>query len=81
MAREGEKDVNNIKMAVEKLILGHPFTKLDYINLCHPVTLEDAKTIEGETLLALAVWVGKTRLIDNRLIGTEDNGDQKRTYR
>jgi pantoate--beta-alanine ligase len=79
MVREGEKDVNNIKLAVEKLILGHPFTKLDYIILCHPVTLENTETIEGETLLALAVRVGKTRLIDNRLIGTGDNGNQKLT--
>ncbi len=69
MVSKGEKDVKKIKVAVEKLILGHPFTEIDYIAVCHPTTLEAIETVEGESVLALAVRVGKARLIDNRLIG------------
>lgn len=57
-----------IKKAIEELILSHPYTQIDYVNLCDPVTLADVDTVTGETLLALAVRVGKTRLIDNCLL-------------
>ncbi|MGC8490924.1 MAG: pantoate--beta-alanine ligase [Syntrophobacteraceae bacterium] len=39
--------------------------RVDYAKLCDPDTIEEVQTVEGPTLLALAVWVGKTRLIDN----------------
>lgn len=71
MVRKGEKDANNIKRAVKKLIISHPFTEIDYMSLCHPTTLEDIDSVEDESLLALAVRVGKTGLIDNRLIGAK----------
>ena len=71
MVMKGEKDVNNIRMAVEKLITSYPFPEIDYISICHPTTLEDIESVGDESLLALAVRVGKTRLIDNRLIGSK----------
>jgi pantoate--beta-alanine ligase len=57
-----------IKKAVRKLIQGYPYTEIDYVSLCDPLTLEEIETLGEETLLALAVRVGKTRLIDNSLI-------------
>ena len=68
MVKKGKKDAKTIKRAIKRLILSHNFTKIDYINICDPITMEDMETIEGEGLLALAVRVGKTRLIDNSLI-------------
>jgi pantoate--beta-alanine ligase len=65
----GEKDGNAIKTAVQELIRSYPDTEIDYVNVCDPVSLEDAGKIEGEALLALAVRVGKTRLIDNCILG------------
>ena len=65
---QGERRTHRIKSAIEKLILSHPFTEVDYISICHPDTLEDLGIIEGETLVTLAVKVGNTRLIDNGLI-------------
>jgi pantoate--beta-alanine ligase len=65
----GERSAAKVKKALEELILGHPYTVIDYVTLCHPVTLEDVETLEAETLLALAVKVGETRLIDNCLLG------------
>lgn len=69
MFNHGETKADVIKKAIEKLILSHSFTKIDYVNLCHPETLEDLEAVERGCLLALAVKVGKTRLIDNCLIG------------
>ncbi len=62
---EGERGAEAVKAAVRSLILGHLFTEIDYVSLCDPVTLEDVDTLSEGTLLALAVRVGKTRLIDN----------------
>lgn len=63
--RRGERSSEAVKHAIEDMIRNHPFTHIDYISLCDPVTLEESETLGEETLLALAVRVGKTRLIDN----------------
>jgi pantothenate synthetase len=55
--------------AIEELVRSHPHTQIDYVTLCDPVTLDDMDTLRNETLLALAVRVGKTRLIDNCVLG------------
>jgi len=68
MVHQGERKSDRIIKAIENLILGHPYTQIDYVTLCDPVTLEDLETVAAETLLALAVKVGKTRLIDNGLL-------------
>jgi pantoate--beta-alanine ligase len=69
----GVKEASVIKEAIESLIHSYPFTNIDYVTLCDPQTLVDIKTLGEETLLALAVRVGKTRLIDNCLIRKRRN--------
>ena len=69
MIGQGEKKVEILLAAVKKMILSHPHTEIDYIHFCDPTTLEDIGEFNGQCLLALAVRVGKTRLIDNRLFG------------
>jgi pantoate--beta-alanine ligase len=68
MVEDGIKDPDSIKTAVRQLILSHPFTEIDYITICEPETLTDIKNIDGPSLLALAVKIGKARLIDNSII-------------
>jgi pantoate--beta-alanine ligase len=68
LTKEGERNANRIKSAIQGLILSYPFTNIEYISICDSLTFEDMDTVEGECLLALAVKVGKTRLIDNCLI-------------
>ncbi len=65
MFGKGERDARVIKKTVESLILDHPHTEIVYVTLCDPVTLEEVETLADETLVALAVRVGTTRLIDN----------------
>ncbi len=68
MFYDGTIDAGLIRGSIESLIQKHPFTEIDYITLCDPLTLEDVETLEDENLLALAVRVGNTRLIDNCII-------------
>ncbi|MFC1866670.1 pantoate--beta-alanine ligase [Thermodesulfobacteriota bacterium] len=68
LVKDGERDTGRIKSLIQKLILSRPFSNVDYISICDPVTMEDIGTIKGKSLLALAVKIGKTRLIDNCLI-------------
>ncbi len=72
LARElmagGEKNASGIRSKIESLIHSFPETAVEYISFCKPETLEEIEVIEKKVLLALAVKVGKTRLIDNALI-------------
>jgi len=68
MVKNGEKDSATIKNVVKELILTHPFTEIDYVTICDPEKLTDMETVDGPSLLALAVKVGKARLIDNSII-------------
>jgi pantoate--beta-alanine ligase len=65
MIKAGERDPEKIKASARDLISSHPFTDIDYISICDPLILEDIDIIKEKALLALAVRVGKTRLIDN----------------
>jgi len=65
---QGVKNVRELVYGASELIRSYPHTKIDYIRLCDPETLEDVDRVERPTLMALAVWVGKTRLIDNAIL-------------
>jgi pantoate--beta-alanine ligase len=65
LAGSGIKDTKTIKTAMVKLIKTKPGIKIDYINIVDPSTLKDIKTIRGKGVIALAAYLGKTRLIDN----------------
>jgi len=65
----GEKKSSVIITEVEKLIRRAPFTSIDYIKICDTRTLKDADKIKNQSVIALAVKVGNTRLIDNHVFG------------
>lgn len=71
----GEKDVSKIKGAIKDFILANTSIKMEnieYITVCQAETLESLTKISGDIAIALAVWVGTTRLIDNILIGIKN---------
>ena len=68
---KGERTSSVIIHAVEKLIKSAPCTEIDYIKICDTKRLSDVEQIKGETVMAIAVNVGKTRLIDNHVFGEE----------
>jgi len=68
LLKNGVKDAGEIIQTATKLIASHPETRIDYISICDPESLDDIKTIDKPTLMALAVNVGTTRLIDNMML-------------
>jgi pantoate--beta-alanine ligase len=63
--KNGETNARKIIETADAHIKTFPETEIDYINIVDPDTLEDINTINGPVVMALAVKVGKTRLIDN----------------
>jgi len=64
----GEKDPAVIKRGMEEMIKEKPTAKIDYIAVVDTKNLKELKTISQEALIALAVFMGKTRLIDNIIV-------------
>ena len=65
---KGEKNPNAIETQIRAFIQSFPQTRIEYISFCDPATLETVGAIDKQILLALAVQVGTTRLIDNVII-------------
>lgn len=63
----GERNAEVIKQAVTDLIQTEPLARIDYVELVDWNTLEPVERIEGSVLNAIAVYIGKTRLIDNHI--------------
>lgn len=68
LAEAGETDVNIILEAQKKILEAEPLAKIDYVSAVDFDTLEDAAEAKENTLFAMAVYIGKTRLIDNFLL-------------
>jgi pantoate--beta-alanine ligase len=65
----GEKDAAKVVRAAQAVLEQDPMLRVDYVALVDTDKLEPVTRIEGETLLALAVYAGAVRLIDNVLLG------------
>ncbi len=61
----GERDCQVIKKRMEEIIKAEPRLKIDYIEIVDPEELQPLEKIIDEALIALAVYCGQTRLIDN----------------
>lgn len=64
----GARSADAILIEVRKVIGTEPLAKIDYVTICDIDTLEDVKVIKDTALLAIAVWIGRTRLIDNIIL-------------
>ncbi len=65
-----ERSLPRIINQMEKIVKTQSSAKIDYIKICHPESLKEMKKIKNEVLVALAVWIGKIRLIDNVLVNS-----------
>jgi pantoate--beta-alanine ligase len=65
MVEAGERDAGVILGWIRKTVAGEPLARLDYVELVDLANLRPLDRIDGEALLAMAVFVGRTRLIDN----------------
>lgn len=63
-----EKDANKVVEAMKKNIETEPLAKIDYVEAVDTLSMAPVEKLEGTCMLAMAVYIGKTRLIDNTLI-------------
>lgn len=68
MVAEGETDANKIVAAMTEHIQAQPLAKIDYVSAVDGVTMDPVERIAGTVLVAMAVYIGKTRLIDNFIV-------------
>ncbi len=65
MAGEGERGCDTILSALRAMIEAHSAARIDYLKICHQTTLHEQERVDGDSVLLLAVFIGKTRLLDN----------------
>ena len=65
LLQKGERDADRILQEMKRILQSEPLVRMDYVEVCDARTLEDVKRIEGDVVIALAAYLGKTRLIDN----------------
>ncbi len=69
MVSSGETDSKTITDAMKKNIETEPLAKIDYVKIVDALTMQQTEKISGSILCAMAVYIGKTRLIDNFIVG------------
>ncbi len=68
MAESGETDARKIVEAMSRRIEVESGARIDYVSIADPDSLEELETINGRAVALLAVFIGKTRLIDNEIL-------------
>jgi pantoate--beta-alanine ligase len=70
LATDGERDAAYLTAVVRGILARESRLRIDYVAVVHPQSLQPVATIGPEGAVAcLAVWMGRTRLIDNVRIG------------
>ncbi len=64
----GEKEAEKVKEAIIKKLSGCPLARIDYVEIVSFDNIQPIQRLEGPVLIAIAVYIGTTRLIDNRII-------------
>lgn len=68
MVQEGETDTAKIKAAMVEKIQSEPLARIDYVEIVDGLSMQPVDTVQSPTLAAIAVYIGKTRLIDNFIV-------------
>ncbi|MFI5198128.1 MAG: pantoate--beta-alanine ligase [Thermoanaerobaculia bacterium] len=65
----GERDAHRLRAILSETLSAEPLAQPDYCSVADAVTLAELERVEGEALVSVAVRIGKTRLIDNVVLG------------
>ncbi len=65
MIAQGERDTEKLLSAMTQRLQEEPLAKIDYVSAVDGLTMEPVSQVKSGTLVAMAVYIGKTRLIDN----------------
>jgi pantoate--beta-alanine ligase len=66
---KGERDAEKLRQVMKEVLAGEPLAQMQYVSCADYDTLEELDVIKGKALLSMAVFLGKTRLIDNFVLG------------
>ena len=61
----GTRDAESLRVRLVAVIEAEPLARIDYVSVADPDTLEELELVDSPALVSLAVWISKTRLIDN----------------
>jgi pantoate--beta-alanine ligase len=65
---QGERDAQKVISIIRENLQTEPMARIDYVEVVDFENIQRTPRIEGETLVAIAVYIGKTRLIDNFIV-------------
>lgn len=68
---DGEKDADVLVAKMKANVETEPMAKIDYVKAVNGLTMQQQKEIKAPMLIAMAVYIGKTRLIDNMIISED----------
>lgn len=68
LVENGETSAQAVRDAIINEIEKEPMAKIDYVDVVSFDTITPVETIQGSVLVAIAVFIGKTRLIDNFMV-------------
>jgi pantoate--beta-alanine ligase len=73
--KEGERSASRLAAIVQGTVVSEPLARMDYVSVADADTLEQIERLDDRVvLIALAVHMGKTRLIDNIVLNRKKNG-------
>jgi pantoate--beta-alanine ligase len=64
----GEREAEQLRQVMREVIAFEPLAQIQYVSCADYDTLQELETVTGKTLLSMAVFLGKTRLIDNLVL-------------
>ena len=67
--RGGQHDADHLREIMAEIIAAEDLARADYVSVAHPSTLEEINGDVERGLLSMAIFIGKTRLIDNMTVG------------
>ena len=66
---DGVRDAETLRQIMKDVLAAEPLAEVQYVSCADYDTLEELDTVTGKALLSMAVFIGKTRLIDNVVLG------------
>ena len=71
LIRKGERNPEKVRAKIRNIVKSKKSTKIDYIEIVNANTLRKLNRISGKVVIAMAVYIGKIRLIDNIVINVK----------
>jgi pantoate--beta-alanine ligase len=65
---QGERNAHVLREVMRSILADEPLVRVEYVSCADPDTLRELDYIEENALLSMAVYMGKTRLIDNVIV-------------